>query len=139
MPTIRVTEKTWRELNRVAKEFIEYKRIGFEDVLRISPDDTIKKLIEDWDMVDKEDLMIIEEQQRSGETDKQMREYQRKIKKQKEEGTYIDHHELYENIKKTISAQEKEGIEPDVKKIIDDLTEEAKKEAKANAKKGKGD
>ena len=56
MPTIRVTEKTWKELNRVAKEFIEYKRIGFEDVLRISPDDTIKKLIEDWDTKDKEKI-----------------------------------------------------------------------------------
>ena len=60
MPTIRITEKTWKELNRVAREFIQYERTGFEDPLRITPDNTIKKLIEDWDTKDKEKITLEE-------------------------------------------------------------------------------
>lgn len=60
MPTIRITEKTWENLNRVAKEFLEYKRTGFESVLRLSPDATIQRLIDDWDDMDKSDNALFE-------------------------------------------------------------------------------
>ncbi|MCL4480542.1 MAG: hypothetical protein M1113_03535 [Candidatus Thermoplasmatota archaeon] len=135
MPTIRITDKTWKELNRVAKEFIEYKRIGFEDVLRVSPDDTIKRLIEDWDMTDKWNLMHVEEDIRSGELDKQLKGYYEKIKKQKEEGTYIDYEELIEDIEKEARKQTEAGMKPDIKKIINDKEKAHLEKAKANAKK----
>ena len=67
MPTIRITEKTWENLNRVAKEFIEYKRTGFENVLRISPDATVQKLIDDWDQTDKRDTALFEQNLREKE------------------------------------------------------------------------
>lgn len=82
MPTIRITDETWKELNRVAKEFIQYKRLGFEDVLRISPDATIKKLIEDWDAIDKEDIETMWKEMRSGEWDKRQEEARQKRKKE---------------------------------------------------------
>ena len=70
MPTIRITEKTWENLNRVAKEFIEYKRTGFENVLRISPDATVQKLIDDWDEMDKKDTALFERNLREKEKNK---------------------------------------------------------------------
>lgn len=66
MPTIRVTDKTWSELNRVAQEYVELKRNGFESILRISPDAIIQRLISDWDLNDKEEWVQIEREQMKG-------------------------------------------------------------------------
>ena len=66
MAVIRLKESTWNELNRVAKEFIDLKRLGFENVLKISPDQTIQRLIDDWDNTDKADIQIVEQQIRDG-------------------------------------------------------------------------
>ena len=71
MPTIRITEKTWENLNRVAKEFLEYKRTGFESVLRLSPDATIQRLIDDWDDMDKSDNALFEKLMRERNTQHQ--------------------------------------------------------------------
>ena len=71
MPTIRISEKTWENLNRVAKEFLEYKRTGFESVLRLSPDATIQRLIDDWDDMDKSDNALFEKLMRERNTQHQ--------------------------------------------------------------------
>ena len=49
MPTIRMTDETLRELERVANEFKDMKRPGFESLFKITPDIVVKQLIEDWD------------------------------------------------------------------------------------------
>jgi hypothetical protein len=54
MPTIRVTDQTLKELERIANEFKEMKRTGFESLFKITPDIVIKQLIEDWDSTTKE-------------------------------------------------------------------------------------
>ena len=135
MPTIRITDKTWKELNRVAKEFLEYRRIGFEDVLRISPDDTVKKLIDDWDMTDKRELMRVEDQARSGELDIKHEAYLEEIRKKKEAGTYIDVGKLLDDAEEEIMKQKEAGKPFDQRKILDDLYKEREAEAKEIGKK----
>lgn len=65
MPTIRISEKTWDDLNRVAKEFVDLKRLGYENILKISPDKVIKQLVEDWDYTEKEDIVDFEKRHQS--------------------------------------------------------------------------
>lgn len=135
MPTIRVSEKTWKELNRVTREFLEYKRTGFEDVLRISPEKTIRRLIEDWDMTDKKDLSRMEERERNGELDEQYKAYEEMIRKQKKEGTYIDYDKLTDDVEKEAKKQMDAGKTPDMKSIIENMEKIHLEKAKANAKK----
>ncbi len=66
MPTVRLTEETLKELERVGSEFRELKRIGFESLFKITPDIVIKRLIEDWDDNDKEDIRLVDESIRNG-------------------------------------------------------------------------
>lgn len=80
MPTIRISEKTWENLNRVAKEFLEYKRTGFESVLRLSPDATIQRLIDDWDDMDKSDNALFEKLMRERNTQHQTAPRERQTK-----------------------------------------------------------
>ncbi|MDA8144230.1 MAG: hypothetical protein M0T81_09635 [Thermoplasmatales archaeon] len=63
MPTIRVTEDTLKELERIADEFKKLKRTGFESLFKITPDIVIKQLIDDWDATEKEDLITFEKNQ----------------------------------------------------------------------------
>lgn len=60
MPTIRITEKTWKDLNRIAREFVDLGIPEFENVLKISPDITINKLMTYWDEMEKEDTALFE-------------------------------------------------------------------------------
>jgi hypothetical protein len=70
MPTIRVTDQTLKELERIANEFKEMKRTGFESLFKITPDIVIKQLIEDWDSADKEDTILFEKQQAEKEKER---------------------------------------------------------------------
>jgi hypothetical protein len=70
MPTIRVTDQTLKELERIANEFKEMKRTGFESLFKITPDIVIKQLIEDWDSTDKEDTILFEKQLAEKEKEK---------------------------------------------------------------------
>ena len=67
MPTIRITEKTWENLNRIAREFMDYERPGFESVLKISPDDIVQQLIDDWDKTKMEDKLQLDMNQKDRE------------------------------------------------------------------------
>ena len=85
MPTIRVTDKTWSELNRVAQEYVELKRNGFESILRISPDAIIQRLISDWDLNDKEEWVQIEREQMKGLSAKEQKAFKEMERKTAQE------------------------------------------------------
>ena len=47
MPTIRITEDTLKELERIANEYKKLKRTGFESPFKITPDIVIKQLVQE--------------------------------------------------------------------------------------------
>ena len=73
MPTIRITDETLKDLERVASEFRDLKRPGYESIFKITPDIVIRQLIQDWDTTEKEDLALTETR-----IEKQIREEQKK-------------------------------------------------------------
>ena len=86
MPTIRITEKTWENLNRIAREFMDCERPGFESILKISPDDIVQKLIDDWDNTNTEDRILIDlEPEAREKARRQITEEEKKEKESKNE------------------------------------------------------
>ena len=48
MPTIRITDRTWDKMNRIAKEMSESGNPEFKDILKITPDGVINELMKYW-------------------------------------------------------------------------------------------
>ena len=63
MASIRASEETIKDLDRVLQEFKQLKRKGFEITFRTTPEAVIKQLIADWDATEKEDLITFEKNQ----------------------------------------------------------------------------
>ena len=80
MPTIRISEKTWEKLNRVAREFMDHERPGFESILKISPDDIVERLIQDWDNTSIEDRILIDLEPEAREEIKNKNQTKGKVK-----------------------------------------------------------
>ena len=86
MPTIRITEKTWENLNRIAREFMDCERAGFESILKIRPDDIVQKLIDDWDNTNTEDRILLDlEPEAREKVRQQITEEEKKEKEPKNE------------------------------------------------------